>query len=479
MSPRDGGVSEQEADASVPTAPGPTVAAGEATSELERSARRPSSETIELDGDDEEYGPDPDPIIFADDPDWMKQKYGVTEPQASKWFVTEMDALSPEELAAVPDASVLGPRQPSSALATTSDDPLAHDGPRRLGGALGSSEYGRERAGALSTVEPRLLGDFLSEPDEETLYRVAGVLPVGARIVFSAQYKTGKSTLRDNLVRSLADGDPFLGCFDVTPSDGRIVIIDDELHEGMLRRWLRDQGIRQVDRVVVVPLRGRVATFDITNPHQRGEWAALLRSYDAKFVILDCLRPVLDALGLSEDKDAGRFLVAFDGLMSEAEVDEAMVVHHMGHASDRPRGDTRLRDWPDAEWRLLRQSVEGHSSGAENRYFAAFGRDVDMPEARLEFDADSRRLTLVGGTRTDAAAERLIPLVLAFLENHPEASQRTVEQGLGGDKRADVRAALHLATQRGLVITTPGAHRAKLHSLAAPAPTGARDSARI
>jgi hypothetical protein len=46
----------------------------------------------------------------------------------------------------------------------------------------------------------------------------------------------------------------------------------------------------------------------------RAEWARKLRDLDAAVVILDCLRPVLDALGLDESHDAGRLLVALDEL---------------------------------------------------------------------------------------------------------------------------------------------------------------------
>ena len=67
--------------------------------------------------------------------------------------------------------------------------------------------------------------------------------------------------------------------------------------------------------------------------------------------ILDCLRPVLDALGLSEDKKR------LDGSSSRS---HALLkrrrnrrclplVQHMGHTNERSRGDSRLQDWPDAD----------------------------------------------------------------------------------------------------------------------------------
>src|SRR5690606_32963660 len=207
----------------------------------------------------------------------------------------------------------------------------------------------REREAAAPRPAIVRLDEFLAVPDEPVRYRIHGLLPVGGRVVLAAQFKAGKTTLVGNLVRALADVTPFLGRFDVEPADGRVVVIDDELDESMIRRWLRDQGINRADAAAVVSLRGRLSSFDLLDPDVRAEWAAALRQVGARIVILDCLAPILDSLGLSEDKEAGRFLVAFDELLKEAGITEAILVHHMGHSGERARGASRLRDWPDVE----------------------------------------------------------------------------------------------------------------------------------
>ncbi len=181
------------------------------------------------------------------------------------------------------------------------------------------------------------LDAFLAVEDEPESYRVRGLWPTGGRIVLSAQYKAGKTTMIGNLIRSLVDDEPFLGRFDVTPLEGRVVLIDDELDERMLRRWLREQDIEATSRTSVVSLRGRVGTFDLLDLECRKEWSATLREAEASVVVLDCLRPVMDALGLDENKDAGRFLVAFDAMLYDAGLSEAVVVHHMGHNGERSR----------------------------------------------------------------------------------------------------------------------------------------------
>lgn len=325
----------------------------------------------------------------------------------------------------------------------------------------------QEQAGSQGERPPIKLGNaFLAEPDEATTFRLAELLPTGGRVILAAQYKAGKTTLMGNLVRSLVDGEPFLDRFDVLTPARRVVVVDNELSEPMMRRWLRDQDIVGTDRFAAVSLRGKVSTFDILDREVRREWAGALGDIGADVLILDCLRPVLDALGLDENTDAGRFLVAFDELLNEACIGEAVVVHHMGHNGERSRGASRLRDWPDVEWRLVRQDTEDPASP---RYFSAYGRDVEVGESLLGYDPIRRRLTLSGGNRRQAAARDVLPAVLDLLASNPDGlSKRNIEKHLvegAGEKRQAVRAAVQFAVNEQLVITFAGERRATMHVL--------------
>jgi hypothetical protein len=295
----------------------------------------------------------------------------------------------------------------------------------------------QEAAGTFTLPDFVPLDEFLAIPDTSTPYLVEGLWPKGGRVVFAAQNKAGKSTARDNIVKSLADGYDFLNKYQVhMPADGTIVVIDDELHENQLRRWMRDHSIGNQNRVVVVPLRGKAASFDLTLPDIRAKWVAKLRAVRAAVVLLDCLRPILDALGLSEDKDAGKFLVQFDVLLNEAGVEDAMVIHHMGHSGERSRGDSRILDWPDAVWSLVKENPDDPHSP---RYFKAYGRDVEVSESLLGYDPLTRKLTIVGGSRTDAAADKAWPDVEAYLTAKPSASKNAIEEAC--KKRAAVQEA--------------------------------------
>lgn len=291
-------------------------------------------------------------------------------------------------------------------------------------------QYDAERAPHAELPPLRRLRDFLAEPDVDPEYRIEGALPTGANIVLAAQYKAGKSTLIGNLVRSLADADPFLDRLAVARPARRVVLIDDELDPRTMRRWLHAQRIRNTEAVDVLPLRGSVGLFDILDDATRARWADAIGAAD--ILILDCLRPVLDALGMDENHDAGRFLVALDALKAETGIPEAVLCHHMGHSGERSRGDSRILDWPDATWRIVRENDDPSSP----RYFSAFGRDVDIPEGRLEYDPDTRALSLAAGTRREArdtqAAEDLLPDVCAYIEAHPGCSGQDLERDIPG-----------------------------------------------
>ncbi|MFF2344239.1 AAA family ATPase [Pseudarthrobacter sp. NPDC058119] len=324
-----------------------------------------------------------------------------------------------------------------------------------------------ERAKALLAAEKRealpslvSLADFLDVPDEDVLYRIEDLFPVGGHGIIAAQYKAGKTTLLGNLIRSLVDGDPFLGRYHVEPVQS-LVLIDDELDERVLRRWLRDQGIRNANAVRLVSLRGRLSSFNILDESVRAAWADAVRGSD--LLLLDCLRPVLDALGLDESHDAGRFLLAFDELLGSAGISEGQIVHHMGHANERSRGDSRLQDWPEFTWKLVRESDDPSS----RRYFSAYGRDVDVKETELHYDAETRRLTLGSGSRKDSKIDEVVEAIVVLLTERGDLDGKGIEDAMENSPfgRADVRAAIQKARNTGRTRSYPGKGNSKMNTV--------------
>lgn len=318
--------------------------------------------------------------------------------------------------------------------------------------ALQTVQEVAEASPSVSAVPPlRPLGEFLAEPDPEVTFRVEGLWPAYGNALLAAQYKAGKSTTVGNVLRCLADGDPLYGRYQVNRPRGRVALIDDELHEATLRRWLRDQGIRNVDAIHVAPLKGRVGTFDVFSSRGRAAWAAELRRNDVSVLVVDCLRPILDAHGMDENHEMGRLLVALETLVADAGADELLCIHHMGHSGERSRGDSRLRDWPDVEWKLVRQSDDASSP----RFFSAYGRDVDEPEQQLHLDPDTRRLTIIGGSRREQVLDDLMTIVCDVVTAAPGAGARDIREQVrdeaGEATNGDIDSARRRAVDKGLI----------------------------
>lgn len=262
------------------------------------------------------------------------------------------------------------------------------------------------RAGEAPPLAGLSLTDFLAQPDEEIRYRVMDLWPAEGRVLLAAAAKTGKTTMvTANLVPSLVDGTPFLGRFEASQVEGTVVVFNMEVGPATLRRWMRDAGVVNTDKVVVVNLRGKAAALALASPEGRKRTAAFLRSVGAECALLDPLAPVLASLGLDENsnRDVALFFAWWSEVMMLAGIVDDMVVHHTGHAGERSRGASRLLDEPDAIWTLTK-SADGEDDdglgamfGAPAlRFLQAYGRDVEMPAEELEFDQATRLLTLTG-----------------------------------------------------------------------------------
>ena len=312
-----------------------------------------------------------------------------------------------------------------------------------------------------NTEPPEILSlaERLARPRPPVAWRIEGWQPANSRVLLAARRKTGKTTLLGNLARCLVDGDQWLESVPVAQTTGTVALIDLEMSERQLDAWLGDQGIVNADRVVPIPLRGRVSSFDIHDDASRSRWARRLRDLGVEYLIFDPVRPWLDAFGFDEHRDGGRFLVLFDALMAEAGIPDALAAQHMGHMGERSRGDSRFEDWPDVLWRLVQEEKAGPDDA---RYVSAFGRDVLIHESRLHYDYPSRRLRLVGGSRRQAKTQSALGAVVSFLETVAEPpSKRGVTDALAdsGHTQHQLRDAIELGIRLGHVVVEEGGPR--------------------
>lgn len=284
-----------------------------------------------------------------------------------------------------------------------------------------------------------LLTEELDMPDEVVPYRLTGLLPIGARVLLSAQAKVGKTTLVGNLVRALVDGVPFLGRYEMArPLVGTVMVIDTEMNRLQLRRWLREQGITNTDQVHVISLIGKAHTFDLRVPKLMEHWTNELVRCKAEIVIIDPLKPILDSLALSERADTGLITTPFTALKEAACISELILTHHSGHNGERARGDSSLRGWPEVEWGMMLTRPEDGSEPdpAGPRFFKAFGRDVEVAESALKYDEARRHLVFEGGSRSQVRRARrsadLESAVLAAIADNPGIGHNQIRQLVGG-----------------------------------------------
>lgn len=308
-------------------------------------------------------------------------------------------------------------------------------------------------------------------------YRIEGLWPSKGKVLLTAPYKAGKTTLVGNLVRCLVDGDPFLGRpvfelgdqpggFDVTPlADGRrVALLDFEMTDLALQEWLRDQEIRNPDRALVQLMRGQ--GWDPRDDVVRARWARVLREADVEILIIDPIAPVLHGLGIDENSntEVGGLLTALDKLAAEAGVTEMLISHHTGHAGERARGAATFLGWPNAFWEM---TVDEGRDGLR-RGLSARGRDVDLAAAELLMDGSTRRQWLGGMSRAEARDAEGMDTVLGIVEENPLIPRRKLRDAVAealavGNEKADK--IVTAAVRARVVHVHKGPNRSQLHQV--------------
>ncbi len=309
---------------------------------------------------------------------------------------------------------------------------------------------------------PTPLDDLLEEEDEQESWRMEGLWPAGGTVLLAAGAKSGKTTAVGNAIRCLVDGDRFLGVHATDPvlSGQTVGVLDYEMPRGKVKQWLRDQGIKNQRGVVVWTERGRANRFDPRDEAVRAKWVNALVTAAVKVWLIDCLSPILSALGIDENNntEVGAVLDGINAIAAEAEVMEVLLIHHMGHGAERSRGASRLVGWPDVNWRLMWPKDEKNPNAEPDpngpRFFAACGRDVDVREGRLVYESETRHLTFMEGGRKDDQGTRNLARLLVYIRDNPllgtRKLQEALQDALGG--RDTVRNTLRTAVTKGYVL---------------------------
>jgi hypothetical protein len=268
----------------------------------------------------------------------------------------------------------------------------------------------------------------LEQPDEEAKYLINEVFPTGGNITLTAEYKSGKTTLINNVVKSLVDDQPFLGKYGVNDHDGNVVIFNYEVEPRQYRQWMREVGIINTDRVKLVHLRG--LRMPMTSDFVQERVIDILQGFNAQTWIVDPLaRAFVGSGDENSNSDMGTFLDTLDVIKYEAGVDNLIVAAHTGRASEsgieRARGASRFDDWADVRW-ILTRNDEGQ------RFLKAHDRDVDMEQHVLSYDDQSRHLTVEKAiTRTDQTIENIMNQIVEIVQLNPGITTGDLKKRLG------------------------------------------------
>lgn len=296
--------------------------------------------------------------------------------------------------------------------------------------------------------EFRSLSDELELPTVEDEWRIDGLLPAGGNLLIAAGFKTGKTTLIQNLVRSLVDREPFLGQFPTVPLDGRVALMNFELTRAQQVRWLSESGIGNSGQVMLAHLRGQSG---ILTTGTGREWVTQqLRSNEVEFWVVDPLARAASGVDENSNTEMGLFLEQLDEIKANAGVRELVLVTHTGRTTPdspaRARGATRVNDWADVNLTMVKDSKEVRS-------FTAEGRDVLVGKTRLSYDPATRRMAVLGEEELlmEAASGLVAEVVAVAAAGGPEGvSGNQLETTIKG-RAVAIREARSLAIAQGLL----------------------------
>ena len=277
------------------------------------------------------------------------------------------------------------------------------------------------------SVKAVSLAELLAMAIPKSKWLVDGLLMKAGKIFFAAQAKAGKTTLTLALLKSLADGIPFLGKFKVETPEGRIGYMNLELTDGQMQEWVARQNIENVDKVHFWNLRGKPNPFrsSVSRSHLIQE----IQELGVKTLIIDTFAKIFPGEA-NNNSEVNRFLIMLDDVLDRAGVEQLVMLVHAGNDASKIRGATALTDHPDGIWYLI-------NDDQKNRYFSAIGRDIETPEGQILFDKTTSQLSFTGTgkreTRDLSSRERVLEFRKANPGSHAAVDRKSVGLGKRGE----------------------------------------------
>lgn len=260
----------------------------------------------------------------------------------------------------------------------------------------------------------------------ETVWTVKDLFPQGANVTLTAQFKAGKTTMVNSLVKSLCDDEPFLNHFETMPHPGRVVVFNYEVGENQYRRWLKDVGIKNQDKLTMLHLRGQRMPLGVK--FVEDQVVQILKDAQCETWIVDPFARAFVGGDENSNSEVGIFLDTLDVIKERAGVKNLVLPIHTGRQVEqtgnlRARGATRTDDWADVRW-ILKKTDDG-------RFFSADGRDVLIDEQRLSFDEATRGLSFGGSDAKVSRNSSLVSQWVDAVEKNPGATTGVICAALG------------------------------------------------
>jgi hypothetical protein len=283
------------------------------------------------------------------------------------------------------------------------------------------------------------LGDLLSRPDVPVEYVLDNRLVAGTVSLLVAKPKVGKSTLARNLCLAVARGENFL---DMKTKVGECIYLALEEREEDVRGDFRAMGADGSEPILVhaamAPVEGIFALCDLIQHRQ------------PVLVVVD---PLFRLARIRDEKAYAETYAALGPLIdiSRSTGTHVSLTHHAGKSAkadaiDSPLGSTAIGGAVSTVF-VLKRTERYRTIQSVQRIGA------DMPEAVLEFDANSRRVSL-GCSRLEVDQRACEDAILSFLKDADgPPTQEQIRDSVEG-KTKIIRAALTALFESGRIRRT-------------------------
>lgn len=291
-------------------------------------------------------------------------------------------------------------------------------------------------------------GEELAGCDVVREWRIEDLISSGSNVLINAAYKSGKTTLILNMVRSLARGGYFLGTKKVHRKAKMVRVIDMEMPLATAKEWIMQMGLHTQANVEYAFLAGRAGDLSLFDDRHLNELATKLEGTEV--LIVDPVGPLMAALGLDENSnsDIRKMLYALTVLKTRCGASELVVVHHAGHADKgRARGASAFGDWPDTIIDLRNTQPDDIDGLRELR---ARGRDINY-KCQLFYDTATRELSDV--TTKHAPAEMSTESKILAALAAGQLSSKELRVKVGAREQELYRALAELKAQGRIRIT--------------------------